>query len=105
VIEVNQYTLVLMDEPELYLHPPLISNLIRVISEILMKLNGLCILTTHSPIILQEIPNDCVYIVSRNSDEFIQNRRPKSQTFGENLSTLTNKVFDLEAVRPGYHKI
>ena len=105
VIEVNQYTLVLMDEPELYLHPPLISNLIRVISEILMKLNGLCILTTHSPIILQEIPNDCIYIVSRNSDEFIQNRRPKSQTFGENLSTLTNKVFDLEAVRPGYHKI
>lgn len=103
IVEVEQFSLVLIDEPELFLHPPMISNYIRSISEIMRKKNGLCILTTHSPIIVQEIPKDCVKLIQSNEDGGIKMVEPAYETLGENLSTLTNTIFELDQYQSGFY--
>lgn len=97
-------TLVLFDEPETHLHPPLLSALIRAVNDILIKKNGVCIFATHSPVVLQEIPKDCVYSIFRKGDD-LRFERPNINTFGENVSTLTHEVFSLEVKSTGFYNL
>lgn len=104
ISEIEPKTLIIFDEPELHLHPPLLSNFIRSISKILTEKNGLGIMATHSPVVLQEIPKDNVYILE-NTEEFISARRPIRETFGENISTLMNTVFELDIKESGFYNL
>lgn len=104
ISEIEPKTLIIFDEPELHLHPPLLSNFIRSISKILTEKNGLGIMATHSPVVLQEIPKDNVYILE-NTEKFISARRPTKETFGENISTLMNTVFELDIKESGFYNL
>lgn len=104
ISEIEPKSLIIFDEPELHLHPPLLSNFIRSISEILTEKNGLGIMATHSPVVLQEITRDNVYILE-NTEEFISARRPTKETFGENISTLMNTVFELDIKESGFYNL
>lgn len=97
-------TIIFFDEPENHLHPPLLSSLIRAISLILTKRNGVAIISTHSPIVLQETPKACVWQLSRKSDIW-DISRPRFETFGENIGTLTNDVFNFEINGTGFHDL
>lgn len=101
VESVAEKTLVLIDEPESHLHPPLLAALMRAISDLLSDRNGVAIVVTHSPVVLQEVPRSCVYIV-----DSIGNRTtitpPTIETFGENVGTLTREVFGYEVQRTGF---
>lgn len=99
---VGEKTLVLIDEPEVHLHPPLLSAFLRTLSELLDERNGVAIIATHSPVVLQEVPRSCVWKVLR-SREAINIFRPDIETFGENLGVLTREVFMLEVTSSGYH--
>jgi len=99
---VAEKTLVLFDEPESHLHPPLLSALVRALSDLLADRNGLAIIATHSPVVLQEVPRSCVFIVE-NSSEGMTLSRPELETFGENVGTLTTAVFGLEVTRSGFY--
>ena len=56
VAEIEERSILFLDEPENHLHPPLLSALIRALSDLLRKRNGVAIVSTHSPIVLQEVP-------------------------------------------------
>lgn len=104
VAKVEEKTLVLIDEPESHLHPPLLSALIRSLSQLLFKQNGVAIIATHSPVVIQEIPRSCVWKLYRertSSEKF----RPEIETFGENVGTLTREVFRLEVEKSGFHTL
>lgn len=101
---VGEKSLVLLDEPEGHLHPPLLSAFLRTLSVLLYVKNGVAIIATHSPVVLQEIPKSCVWKVIR-SREVITVERPKIETFGENLGVLTREVFVLEVANSGYHSL
>lgn len=101
---VTEKTLILFDEPETHLHPPLLSALIRAINFILIEKNGICIFATHSPVVSQEIPQSCVQIISRVGDE-ISISRPEIESFGENVSSLTHEIFSLEVKSSGFYKL
>lgn len=102
VARVDEKTLVLFDEPESHLHPPLLSALIRSLSKLLSSRNGIAIIATHSPVVLQEIPKSCVWKITRSglASEW---RRPEFETFGENVGTLTREVFGLEVAKSGFN--
>lgn len=100
--ELEEKTLVLLDEPESHLHPPLLSTFIRILSDLLVKRNGIGIIATHSPVILQEVPSDCVYILDRQGYD-IKAHRPTIETYGENINTLTKEVFSFELTNSGFH--
>ena len=105
VLEVVEKTLVIIDEPELFLHPPLLKAYIRAISNIILDKNGIAILATHSPIVLQEIPHNCVRetIMNKNGEREI--REIDFRTFGENVSTINDIIFHTELRNSGYYKL
>lgn len=101
---VVEKSLVLLDEPEAHLHPPLLSAFIRALSDLLTNRNGIAIVATHSPVVLQEVPRSCVWKLFRSGDE-VSAQQPRLETFGENVGTLTDEVFGLEVTATGFHKM
>lgn len=101
---VEEKTLVLVDEIEAHLHPPLLSAFIRALSSLLVDRNGVAIIATHSPVVLQEVPKTCVWILNRSQSES-KAERPSIETFGENLGTLSREIFQLELIQSGFEKL
>ncbi|MBM1690779.1 AAA family ATPase [Sulfitobacter geojensis] len=104
VSRVEEKTLVLFDEPESHLHPPLLSALVRSLSELLHDRNGVAIVATHSPVVLQEIPKSCVWKITRSGLESSWSR-PEVETFGENVGLLTRETFGLEVSKSGFNAL
>jgi predicted ATPase len=102
VATVEEKTLVLLDEPESHLHPPLLSAFTRALSELLHNRNGVAIIATHSPVVLQEVPRSCVWKLTRFRMEG-RSDRPERETFGENVGILTREIFGLEVSKSGFH--
>ncbi len=101
---VDEKTLVILDEPEAHLHPPLLSAFIRAVSNLLTARNGVAIIATHSPVVLQEVPSSCVYVLSRAGD-VSDISPPTLETFGEAVGVLTREVFGLEVTESGFHSL
>ncbi|WP_256353425.1 AAA family ATPase [Aeromonas sp. sif2416] len=104
ISKIEEKTLILLDEPEGHLHPPLLSAFIRALSELLFEQNGVAIIATHSPVVLQEVPRTCVWKINRVGDVIVPHRLD-IETFGENVGVLTKEVFGLEVVNSGYHSL
>ncbi len=104
VLAVEERSLVLIDEPEAHLHPPLLSAFIRSLSDLLVDRNGVAIVATHSPVVLQEVPRNCVWKI-RRAGRTVFPERPEIETFGENVGTLTREVFGLEVSHSGFHRL
>jgi hypothetical protein len=85
-------------------HPPLLSAFVRALSDLLTNRNGVAIIATHSPVVLQEVPKSCVWKMRRSGREVVV-ERPDIETFGENSGTLTSEVFGLEATHSGFHQL
>jgi ABC-type branched-subunit amino acid transport system ATPase component len=101
---VSERTLVLIDEPEAHLHPPLVMALVRAISDLLANRNGVAILATHSPVVVQEVPANCVSLLFRSGDS-VTVERPEIETFAENLGALTREIFRVEVTESGHHAL
>lgn len=97
-------SLVFFDEPETHLHPPLLSSFIRALSKLLTNRNAVCIMTTHSPIVLQEVPKSSVFKLTRHGSA-AKFERIGLETFGENVGILTNDVFGLEVTESGFYNV
>lgn len=102
IARLEEKTLVLFDEPESHLHPPLLSALMRALSDLLHDRNAVAIIATHSPVVLQEIPKSCVWKITRSRKDASW-ARPEIETFGENLGLLTREVFGLEVSKSGFN--
>jgi predicted ATPase len=104
VARIDEKTLVLFDEPESHLHPPLLSALLRSLGRLLSNRNAIAIIATHSPVVLQEIPKSCVWKITR-SGLSSNSQRPEIETFGENVGLLTREVFGLEVAKSGFNAL
>ena len=102
-LEGKEPTLVLIDEPETHLHPPLVATLLRSVRECLAQLNGFAIIATHSPVVLQELPSQYVRVLRRisNRGKF---QRPDIETFGESIGRITEHVFNLDDTSTDWHQ-
>ncbi|MNO75767.1 hypothetical protein D3C76_668250 [compost metagenome] len=102
VAHARPQSLVLFDEPETHLHPPLMAALMHAVRMILTELNAYWVVATHSPVLLQETLACHVRYVSRNGSE-ITIKRPRIETYGENIGLLTYDSFGLTAASTDYH--
>lgn len=100
----EEKSLVILDEPETYLHPPLLSAFIRSLSSLLIERNAVAIIGTHSPVVLQEVPKSCAWNLRRKGFES-KAERLDVESFGENVGVLTREVFGLEVTDSGFHNI
>ena len=102
--KVTEKTLVFLDEPEGHLHPPLLSAFVRALSELLTDTNGVAIIATHSPVILQEVPRSCIWKLRRTGANS-HAERLEVESFGADITTLTTEIFGLEVTNSGFHSL
>lgn len=87
-------TLVLFDEPENHIHPPLLSFLMATFREILSANKSVMLVSTHSPVVLQELFSDNVLKVKRIDNQLIVSK-PVIETYGATFGEITEEVFGL----------
>ena len=100
----QQGSLVLIDEPESHLHPPLLAALIKGIGTALEAHNSYAVIATHSPVVLQEIPSVYAHVLRRQGT-FSSVDEPSIETFGENVGLLTRHVFNLDNSQSDYEGV
>lgn|GEM_PF-2393497 len=92
---INRNVIILIDEIDLYCHPEwqrrFINVFLKELKEEFAEKEVQIIFTTHSPIILSDIPNDNVIYLKSGK---IANE--KRETFAQNIYTLYNDAFFLE---------
>lgn len=106
--------IILLDEPDLQLHPEWQQKFISLLLDLLYvyfpKVKFQIILTTHSPILLSDIPRRNVVFINKNPDgtSRVCNELTFKETFAANIHTLYNNSFFLDGVPIGEfakHKI
>ena len=97
-----QPTLVLIDEPETHLHPPLLAALLKSIRICLEHFDGYAIIATHSPVVVQETPGRFVHVLKRLSTDTVV-ASATIETFGESVGVITQEVFNLDDGSTDWH--
>lgn len=94
-----------IDEPELYLHPPYIMTYINFLNYLFDRRNAIALIATHSPIIIQQIPTECVYRIARDSvSEYTELSKIDFPCYGENISLITDRIFNISRRQSGFYK-
>lgn len=94
--------LLLLDEIDLYVHPnaqkQLILSLTKQINSLFYGHNVQIIISSHSPIVLSDIPSEnTIYLIkNKETDVIACNGREREQTFAANISTLYRNSFFIE---------
>jgi len=90
--EIRKDSLVVIDEPELFLHPQLEIQFISLLKNVLSAFSSKAILATHSEVIAREIPSKCIHVYHPDEEQvLIQN--PPFETFGGDLQRISSYVF------------
>lgn len=97
-------SLILFDEPETHLHPNAISRLMNGIIKLVHEFESYCVIATHSPIIVQELFSRDVLVFTREG-KFPSIKNIGVESFGENLSVITEEVFGNRTVSKNYEKV
>jgi ABC-type multidrug transport system ATPase subunit len=103
VAYIEDDSLLLFDEPENHIHPPLLSFLLAQLREILLEYQSVMFISTHSPVILQEVFADNVYIVRNDGSMTVTH--PEIETYGANIAEITAEVFKLTSDDTGYYRL
>ncbi|CAI8885806.1 AAA domain-containing protein [Pseudomonas jessenii] len=85
-------SVLIIDEPENFLHPNLISRFMRSLNKILSGTQSIAIIATHSPFVVREVQSKQVHVM-RQEDGVLTVRKPLMQTLGSNVSSISNEVF------------
>lgn len=99
VCSVNKGSLIIFDEPETFMHPPMMKSFIRAVSNIIQQSSAFCVIATHSPVVIQEIPHCNLYkIDSKHKIEPIHYK-----TYGQNLDNLYKNIYGVALQMTGYN--
>lgn len=97
-------SILLFDEPENHLHPPMLSFMMNEIRQTIRQTHSVMLIATHSPVILQELFARNVYVVRRGG-EHLSFRHPVTETFGENFGYINNLVFNLNSDMTNFQEV
>ncbi|WP_407484521.1 AbiJ-related protein [Elizabethkingia miricola] len=103
IANIRYNSLVIFDEPEIHLHPNAITGLMEVILNLLEEFDSYCIIATHSPLVVRELFSDNIYVLEKEKN-IPRVRQLEFETFGENLTTITEDIFGNRDVSKHYFK-
>ena len=91
--------LLIIDEIDLYLHPEwqriIVSELLNIVKDQFLNNYFQIIVTSHSPIVLSDIPIENSIYLDRNADGLTRQVQRNEQTFGANIHALYQNAFFL----------
>jgi hypothetical protein len=98
--QIKADSLIIVDEPELFLHPSLEVEFISLLKKVLSAFNSKAILATHSLAIAREVPANCMHVY-RRSEFGVEVDHPPFETFGGDMQRISSYVFaDNRVVKP-----
>ena len=100
---IRRNSLVLVDEPELFLHPTLEIAFIRMLKSILASYGSKALVATHSLVAVREIPRDCVHVFEQ-TDDGLMIKTPPFETFGGDVQRISSYVFGDKALSKPYEE-
>jgi hypothetical protein len=95
--------LVLIDEPETHLHPPLLAALMSSIRRLLSRQRAYALVATHSPVVVQEALARQVVILAGRDPTIT--KAPSIETYGENVGALSREVFGFYPTAGDYRHV
>lgn len=104
IAQIRTNSLILFDEPETHLHPNAITELMNSLLDLVKRYDSFCIIATHSPIVIQSLQSRDVLVVVREGNE-ISVRNLEKESFGENLTVITEDIFGTREVEKNYLNI
>ncbi|HIF9223001.1 TPA: AAA family ATPase [Photobacterium damselae] len=93
VAEIEDESLIVLDEPELYLHPSLEIGLINMLNYLLEETSSYAIIATHSAVIAREVEKNGISILTKNNN-YSHSSKPTFETFGSSLELIMGEAFD-----------
>jgi len=82
-------SIVLIDEPELSLHPSWQNKLIKIYQNIAQNYNNQIIIATHSPNIIASTPNDSLFVLNKENKKInIQ----KYNSYGKDINGVVSEI-------------
>ena len=84
----------------------LVKSYIRAIIKIITKMNGICIIATHNPLVLQELQTSCVKVTNKENNKYVIRSLSDFdvKSFGENVNVLNNMIFGIDIQNTGYYQ-
>lgn len=100
---IKKNSLIVVDEPELFLHPTLEIAFVGMLKRILQNYYSKAILATHSLVTVREAPRKCVHVFKEENGEIFINN-PPFETFGGDIQRISSYVFGDKSVSKPYEK-
>lgn len=99
-------SLLIIDEPEVHMHPQIIVSFMSMLGRILNRFSSFAVIATHSPLLVREMVGQNVYLM-RTVDGGIPNiSKVAFETFGADASELYLNIFEYnERVSSFYHYV
>lgn len=104
IANIRLNSLLIYDEPETHLHPNAISSLIKTIIKLSEEFDSFCLIATHSPLIVRELFSKDVIILEKEENN-LSVRQPSIETFAENLTVITEEIFNNRDIEKNYKKV
>lgn len=98
---IRRNSLILVDEPELFLHPTLEVAFIGMLKSILKAYSSKALVATHSLVTVRETPRDCVHVFERTKEGLVV-KTPPFETFGGDMQRISSYVFGDKSVAKPY---
>lgn len=102
ISNIEEESLIIFDEPEVHLHPNAVCYFMKMFNELLVQFNSYAIIATHSSLIVQEVPSRYVTILNKSEDGVTSIEKLPEEYFGENISNITNYIFDIAEHESNY---
>jgi predicted ATPase len=89
---IRNNSMVIIDEPELFLHPNLEITLIQLLKNLLRRYSSKAIIATHSLVAVREVPANCIHVLRKTASgrDVV---RPPFETFGGDIQRISSYVF------------
>lgn len=102
---VHVSSLLVIDEPEVHLHPSIIKDFMIILCEILSDFDSFAIIATHSPLIVREMANTNVFLMQKVERNILQIGKVPFNTFGEDTARLYKNIFGYDETDSFFMKV
>ncbi len=90
---IHYRSLLVIDEPEVHLHPYITMEFMAMLSGLLSVFKSYAIIATHSPLVVREMAGKNVFLMQKMQDGIPQIAPVCFETLGEDVATLYRNLF------------
>ena len=90
---IHYRSLLLIDEPEVHLHPHITMEFMAMLSGLLSVFKSYAIIATHTPLVVREMAGKNVFLMQKMQDGIPQIAPVGFETLGEDVGTLYRNLF------------